>query len=201
VVCCLSVWVIGGGGVSAPPGMVLVSFWFTRRRWCWWRWWKFLFLVHADKFEMEVGCDGCDIWVGYGGGGCDEFEMEVMWWGFPWYLTLWPIFKSVEICRILFESLKASKSVEICRGIVFWLNSTASVLMVGSFPTGVHQLLTHGAAFWILMGRTLLIRVRKLVFSGVSTGWVDVSLVITGLFYLMFCRGGLRWYFMYFMLG
>jgi hypothetical protein len=28
--------------------------------------------------------------------------------------------------------------------------------------------------FGILMGRTLLIRVRKLVFSGISTGWVGV---------------------------
>ncbi|KAK2421622.1 hypothetical protein QL285_032232 [Trifolium repens] len=38
--------------------------------------------------------------------------------------------------------------------------------------TGVHQLSTHGAAYWILMGRVILIQVRKLVSSGVSTGWV-----------------------------
>jgi hypothetical protein len=34
--------------------------------------------------------------------------------------------------------------------------------------------LAQRAAFWIMMGRTLLIRVRKLVSSGVSTGWICV---------------------------
>jgi hypothetical protein len=43
-----------------------------------------------------------------------------------------------------------------------------------SLSTGVNQFLTQGAAFWILVGRTLLIRVRQLVFSGISTGWIGV---------------------------
>jgi hypothetical protein len=55
-----------------------------------------------------------------------------------------------------------------------WLNFTTLVLTVGSLSTGVHQLSTYGAAFWILMGRVILIRVRKLVSNGVSTGWVGV---------------------------
>ncbi|MCI66955.1 hypothetical protein A2U01_0088213, partial [Trifolium medium] len=36
-----------------------------------------------------------------------------------------------------------------------------------------HKLLTHGAAFWISMGRSLLIRVRELVSSGIFMGRVD----------------------------
>jgi hypothetical protein len=34
--------------------------------------------------------------------------------------------------------------------------------------------LAQRAAFWIMMGRTLSIRARKLVSSGVSTGWICV---------------------------
>jgi hypothetical protein len=34
---------------------------------------------------------------------------------FQRYLILCPFFKSVEICRILFQSLFMSKSIEICR--------------------------------------------------------------------------------------
>jgi hypothetical protein len=37
---------------------------------------------------------------------------------FSWYLICWPFYKSVEICRILFESLRVSKSVEICSFLV-----------------------------------------------------------------------------------
>jgi hypothetical protein len=53
------------------------------------------------------------------------------------------------------------------------------VLTVSFLFTGVHQLSTQGVAFWILMGRSLLIRVRKLESSGVTMGWVGVcSLVV-----------------------
>jgi hypothetical protein len=38
----------------------------------------------------------------------------------------------------------------------------------------LHQFLAHGAAFWIPMGRSLLIRDRKLVSSGASSGRVVV---------------------------
>jgi hypothetical protein len=55
-----------------------------------------------------------------------------------------------------------------------WLYSTASVLTAIYLSTNVHQLPTQGVAFWILMGRSLLIRVRKLVSSDVSTSWVGV---------------------------
>jgi hypothetical protein len=87
------------------------------------------------------------------------------------YLT---IFKSVEICKILFESLRVSKYVETLQIFGIWLNFTASVLTVSSLSTDVHKLSIYGAAFWILMGRVILIRVWKLVSSGVSTGWIDV---------------------------
>jgi hypothetical protein len=48
------------------------------------------------------------------------------------------------------------------------------VLIVSSLFISVHQLSTQRVAYWIMMDRTLLIRVRKLVSSGVSTGWVGV---------------------------
>jgi hypothetical protein len=54
---------------------------------------------------------------------------------------------------------------------------------LGSLFTGIHQLLSQRAASWILMGRALLIRVRKLVSSCVFTSWVDVSPVIIGVFF------------------
>jgi hypothetical protein len=108
--------------------------------------------------------------------------IEVLWWCwlmscvivFFWYLILWPVFKSVEICRTLFESLMVFKFVEICRFLVSdWTLPHWRWLWV-SLYTGVHQLSTEEASFWILMGPALLIRVRQLVSSGISAGWVGV---------------------------
>ncbi|MCI92953.1 hypothetical protein A2U01_0114251, partial [Trifolium medium] len=43
-----------------------------------------------------------------------RYLVDVVCSGFLGYLILLPLSKSVEICRILFESLLVSKSVEIC---------------------------------------------------------------------------------------
>jgi hypothetical protein len=50
----------------------------------------------------------------------------------------------------------------------------AETYLPSSLFTGDHQLLTQGAAFWIMTGRALLIRVRELVSNGIYTGWVGV---------------------------
>ncbi|PNX90919.1 hypothetical protein L195_g047047 [Trifolium pratense] len=39
--------------------------------------------------------------------------------------------------------------------------------------TGAPSILARGAAFWILMGRSLLIQDRELESSGIFMGWVD----------------------------
>jgi hypothetical protein len=49
-----------------------------------------------------------------------------------------------------------------------------AVVRFSSVSTGVHQLSTWGVVFWIQMGRVILIQVRKLVSSSVSTSWVGV---------------------------
>jgi hypothetical protein len=56
------------------------------------------------------------------------------------------------------------------------------------------QLLAYGVAFWILMGRSLLIRDRELVSSCVFLGWVDDSLLVWKL-RSVFLRMGLEVHF------
>jgi hypothetical protein len=68
----------------------------------------------------------------------------------------------------LSESLRG---VQICwdlQGSCIWSTLQHQVLTIGSLPTGVPWPSTFGAASWNLMGRVILIRVRKLVSSGVS---------------------------------
>ncbi|PNY01609.1 hypothetical protein L195_g024910 [Trifolium pratense] len=70
--------------------------------------------------------------------------------------------KSVEVCRIRFESLLVSKSVGICRFPFYRCPSSLALR----------------AAFWILMGRSLLIRDRELTSSSIFLGWMMSSLVV-----------------------
>jgi hypothetical protein len=56
------------------------------------------------------------------------------------------------------------------------------------------QLLAYGVAFWILMGRSLMIRDRELVSSGVFIGRVDDSLLVWKL-RSVFLRMGLEVHF------
>ncbi|PNX86825.1 hypothetical protein L195_g042907, partial [Trifolium pratense] len=52
--------------------------------------------------------------------------------------------------------------------------SKLRLICLGSRSTVVHQLFTHEAVFWILMGRSLLIRDRELVSSDIFMSQVDV---------------------------
>jgi hypothetical protein len=109
----------------------------------------------------RVGSDAVSVWL-----------MSCVF-SFPWYLILWPF---TNLLRFAWFYL-SRWAFQICWDLHIsgiWLNFTASVLTVSSISTGVHQLSTYEAAFWIMMSRISLIRVRKSVFSGVSTGWVDV---------------------------
>jgi hypothetical protein len=107
-----------------------------------------------------------------------DLTMLVCGWCCVWlvYYDTW-FSNRLQICWYLQNSFEVADGFQICWDLkisCIWLNSTASVLTISSLSTGVHKLSTQGASFWILMGRTLLIRVQKLVSSGISTGWVDV---------------------------
>jgi hypothetical protein len=128
----------GGCGIWVLEVVVLV-----RRRYWWW--WDLIAVVRcwdADVLDMTLlVCDWCRV--------CLVFLI----------LDSLTVFKFVEICRILW----VAGGFEIYWDLqvsCIWLNSTASMLTVSSLSTGVHQLSTQWAVFWILMGRALLIRVR-----------------------------------------
>jgi hypothetical protein len=107
-------------------------------------------------------------------------------------LVLWKfdsltVFKSVEICRTLYESPLVSKFVEICRFPVSsgpllcqcWLyylkeDCKLRLIYLGLLFIVVHQLLAREATFWILIGRSLLILDWKLAFSGIFLGLVGI---------------------------
>jgi hypothetical protein len=92
---------------------------------------------------------------------------------FPGYLNLWPCSNLLRFAGFF----QVADDFQICWDLqdsCIWLKSTASVSNVSPLSTGVHQLLTQWAAFWILMDRALLIRVRELVSSGISMSWVGV---------------------------
>jgi hypothetical protein len=91
---------------------------------------------------------------------------------------------------LFFEFLLGSKSVEICRFLVSsWslphigvvclekLYNLRFICLV-SHSTGAPYFLTQETVIWILMGRTLLIRVRELVSSDIFLGRIEVSLVV-----------------------
>jgi hypothetical protein len=79
------------------------------------------------------------------------------------------VFKSVEICRSLYLVESYSVGVD-CLEAVCELRLT----YLGFCSTGVCQFLTQGAVCWSLMGRSLLIRDRKLVSNDISVGRVAV---------------------------
>jgi hypothetical protein len=95
-------------------------------------------------------------------------------------------FKSVEICWIFFESLLVPKCVEISRSLcirlayytsvlaVFRANCELRLICLGFHTLLLHQFLACIAASWISMGRSLLIRDRKLESNGIFVGQVNV---------------------------
>jgi hypothetical protein len=107
---------------------------------------------------------------------------------FSGYLTFWPLLNLLRFA-VLFLSLYWFPNLLRFAGFLYltdfylvgvdytvWTLEDCKLRLInlGFLSMGVHQLLTQGVAFWILMGQTLLIRVRELVYSDISTGWVDV---------------------------
>jgi hypothetical protein len=124
-----------------------------------------------------VGCSG----NGFNGGLL--FWQRYWWWWFLVFGVLvaaaWGWFSGY------FDFLITFKSVEICRNLCIWLTSIAPV--VTDFPR-VMSIFASWSCYWILMGRLILLRDRKLGFSDNFLGWVDVFLGF-GEFVLVFIFG------------